>query len=189
MRCVVLSVLRGKLYKAFCSAATHAAQDLLFNYWISLPLRSCSRYFNSLLYFFYPLFLSHIIDILSSQPETLTCILLLYFLSVFVFETPPLLLVSPLHIYSLSPITPPFMHLSSFLLDRLLSEIAAGSSVAQLGINKHLDISLLILSLVALFFSLPFFFLTQGQDKCFFPFLCSQWPWLSERNTKRTAYK
>lgn len=92
----------------------------------------------------------------SSQPNTLTSFLLFYFLSIFIFETPPLLLISPLHIFSLSPISPPFMHLSSFLLDRLLSEIAAGSSVAQLAINKHLDISLLIPSPVALFFSFHF---------------------------------
>ena len=38
---------------------------------------------------------------------------------------------------------PPFMRFSSFLRDRLISQMATGSSVAQLGINKHLDISLL----------------------------------------------
>lgn len=63
-----------------------------------------------------------------------------------------LLLIPPLLYLSL----PSFVLVSSFLLDRLLSEMAAGSSVAQLGINKHLDFSLLSPSPVPLLFPFQF---------------------------------
>lgn len=129
--------------------ATHAAQVMLFVYWISLPLRSHCRSFNSS--HFHRLFLSPILDILS---HTLTCFLRLYFLHQFFFQTPQLLVISTLQLFPVS--FPPLMLVSSFLLCRLLSEMAASSSVAQLGINKHLDISLLSPSLVALFFSSHF---------------------------------
>lgn len=51
----------------------HMLYKLLFNYWIPLPPRSHCHSFNSPLCFFHPLFLSPVLDILSSQPNGLPC--------------------------------------------------------------------------------------------------------------------
>lgn len=103
--------------------------------------------FNSSL--FHLLFLSPI------PVFSLTCFLLLYFLFSILLSNPYACSSFLLRSYPLSPSLPSVL-VSSFLLGRLLSEMAAGSSVAQLGINKHLDISLLSPSPVALFFSFHF---------------------------------
>lgn len=89
----------------------------------------------------------------SSLPLSYPCYSLLAGVLCLFFYKPHLCSSFLLCSTSLFPMSfPSFMSVSSSLLDRLLSEMAAGSSVAQLGINKRLDISLLSPSPVALFF-------------------------------------
>lgn len=101
--------------------------------------------------FFHPAFYFFISLTLSLASSSCSSSIYLFF--------PPMFLISSLQSL-LNIFSRPCVHLSSFLLEGALSEMATGSSVAQLGINKHLDISLLSPSPVD-----PFFPLTQGQRR------------------------
>lgn len=99
------------------------------------------------------------------QPKPFTCLLQTIILSLLPLPsaTPRSPFFYPYLLLLISPLQPLSSYLLSslpqssppLLLDRLLSEMAAGSSVAQLGINKHLDIFLQSPSHVS-----PFFFLS-----------------------------
>lgn len=88
----------------FCSVATHAAQVLLFNYWIALPLRCHCHSFNS----------SLLLRAAFIPPSSVLCLIfscqrpsLLLPASILLIKPPVLLLISPLQYLSSLP---PFLH-------------------------------------------------------------------------------
>lgn len=94
IRCSVSFWVRsvGSSIRTFVVQATRAAPVLLFNYWISPPLRSCWRSSHSSL--FHPPVFSPVLDILT---RTLVLPPLLLPLSIFVINP-----VSPLQLFPIS---------------------------------------------------------------------------------------